>query len=164
MFRLEEKRPFCFFSSQEAMEWSSSHRSTRKPTVVERLVFMHESLDIININLTTWRVTWLCMSKGPLVKVKSTPLFKWPNQTVPSGLEILQWFAFGGVLLPFPSFFFPSFLKSSWILRQQLNKGKQLTVVFFFSIKALRNVAICLSADYKDKEGKDMLNMWGMMK
>lgn len=44
------------------------------------------------------------MSKSPLVKVKSIPLFKRPNQTAPSGLKIVQCFTFGGVLFPFPFF------------------------------------------------------------
>lgn len=57
------------------------------------------------------------------------------------------------------SFFFFSFFSEKLLNLEATIKGKQLTVVFFFSIKALRNVAICLSADYKDKEGKDMLNM-----
>lgn len=51
---------------------------------------------------------------------------KWPNHILPSGLEILQWFAFGGV-------FFLSFCLSFFaeeLLKQRLNKGKQLTILF----------------------------------
>lgn len=82
------------------------------------------------------------------------PSFNWPNQIVPSGLETAQWFAFwGGFFL----FCFCLFFFSENLLKQLLNKGKQLTVLFFH--QSMEKYSHLPFRELKGKEGKAMLNI-----